>query len=293
MITQFIIFEDSTHAQIFLVQADNEEQAWKLYLERQWNYVEQPDGTYRSKPVHHDNLDKAFGTYGIISHSDGSYSNTHGVAFPSLEEVKFKYSIEEQDNETFVSHNERYSSLEEAIPHIVGHRHVEIAPCNINLLIAFQTLFVSRDKRDYAQLDTKKEIEDDIISQHLWQAVRYESIGQVSGAVAELNKALKLTHDPRERLSISLDAGRLLESLNHLPAAAKQYKYALQVASEYDDHAAIRYGLASVYEKMGLTSKALWHYRRVPANHLDEEDSEELQKRIAELEKVSLPMKTD
>lgn len=292
MANNYIIFEDGVHAEVFLVEANSEKLAWKLYLERQWEYVEQGDGTYRHKIRHHVNLDDVFGIYGITSHSDGSYSDVHGSAFSSLEEVKSLYGIEEQADETFISRDKAYANLAEARCRVAGHHHVEIALCLINPLSLFQTLFVSRDKWEYAQLDTVDEIKSDIITQHLWQATRYESIGQVKEAVAELKKALRLTSEPREKLNIFLEVGRLCGLLNQLPEAAKQYTQALQLVSEYDNYALIRYGLAEVYQKMGLTSKALWHYRQVPVGHLDEGEEKELEKRIAELEQTDRATKT-
>ncbi len=42
MTREFIIYEDSVHAQVFLVQAESEEQAWKLYLDREVEAVPGP-----------------------------------------------------------------------------------------------------------------------------------------------------------------------------------------------------------------------------------------------------------
>ncbi len=285
MTRDFIIYEDSVHAQVFLVQAESEEQAWKLYLDREYSYVEQPDGTYRGRPGDYDNLDGIFGTYGIIVHDDGSYSNTHGAVFPSLKEVKDKYGIEELPNETFIAHDVSYASLVEAIHGEVGHHHVEIAPCNINLLAAFQTLYVSKDKWDYVELDTPEDLKYDIISQHLWQAERYTTLGQLEEAVAELKKALRLTIDPSEENDLYCHIARLLWSHGQLSAAVKQYQIALRTANEFDNPAMIRYFLAQIYEEMGQPAKALWHYKRVDADELHDDTLEEMQKRVAELER--------
>ena len=183
----------------FWCRQKNEEQAWKLYLDREYNYVEQPDGTYRGRPKDYENLDEIFGAYGIMSHPDGTHSNTHGITFASLKEVKDKYGIEELPGETFIAHDVSYPSLMEAIPRVVGHHHVEIDPCNINMLAVFQTLYVSKDKWDYVELDTPEDLKSDIISQHCWQAERYTTLGQLKEAVMELKKALRLTTDPRDK----------------------------------------------------------------------------------------------
>jgi len=262
---------------------------WKLYLDREYDYVEQPDGTYRGKPVERDNLDEVFGAYGISSQPDGSYSNTHGATFPSLEEVKSKYGIEEQADETFISLGESYPSLMEAIPRVVGHHHVEIAPCNVNLLAAFQALYVSKDKWDYVGFDTPEDLKSDIVLQHLWQAERYEVLEQLKEAVAELKKALRLTLDPRERLSNFFHTARLLMLLGQFLAAAKQYKQALNLATEYDNRGQIKLGIAECYEEAGQLPKAIWHYKRVissdPEDDPDMDEREDLKKRVAELEK--------
>ena len=285
MTREFVIYEDSVHAQVFLVQAENEEQAWKLYLDREYDYVEQSDGTYRGKPEDYNNLDEIFGAYGIMSHPDGTYSNTHGVTFSFLKEVKSKYGIEERADETFVVYNESYPGLMEAIHGVVGHHHVEIDTCNINMLAAFQTLYVSKDKWDYVELDTPEDLKSDIISQHLWQAERYTTLGELKEAVAELKKALRLTTDPRDKNGLHGHLARLLWSLGHLPAAAKQYQIKLRTACEFDNSPMTRYYLAQVYEEMGQPAKALWHYKRVDVDELHDDTLEEMKKRVAELEK--------
>ncbi len=287
MTREFIIYEDSVHAQVFLVQAESEEQAWKLYLDREYDYVEQPDGTYRHRPEEYDNLDSVFGAYGVMAHPDGTYSNTHGVAFPSLKEVKAKYGIEELPNETFIAHDVSYPSLMEAIPQVVGHHHVEIDLCDINMLAAFQTLFVSKDKWDYVELDTPENLKSDIVLQHRWQAERYTTLGQLKEAAAELKNALRLTIDPRDKNDLHFHIARLLWSHGQLSAAAKQYKIALRTATEFDNFDIIRYYLAQVYEEMGQPAKALWHYKRVDLDELHDDTLEELKKRVAELEKRS------
>ncbi len=289
MTREFIIYEDSVHAQVFLVQAESEEQAWKLYLDREYNCIEQPDGTYRRRPEDYDNLDSVFGTYGIILHDDGTYSNTHGLAFSSLEEVKSKYGIEELPDETFIAHDESYPSLMEAIHRVAGHHHVEIAPCDINPLAAFQTLYVSKDKWDYAELDTPENLKSDIVLQHWWQAERYSTLGQPKDVIAELRKALRLTTDPREKMSLHVSIAWQLSCLYRFPAAARHYKQALRLATEYDNRGQYRIGVAENYEKAGHLSKAIWHYKRVinadPEDDPDPEERGELKKRVAELEK--------
>ncbi len=284
MTREFIIYEDSVHAQVFLVQAESEEQAWTLYLDREYDYIKQPDGTYRGRPEEYDNLDKIFGAYGLMLHPDGTYTNTHGLTFAALEEVKSHYGIEEQADETFNVYDVSYPSLMEAVHGEVGHHHVEIDPCNINMLAAFQTLFVSKDKWDYVELDTPEDLRSDIISQHLWQAERYTTLGQLKEAVAELKKALRLTTDPRNKNDLHGHIARLLWSRGQLSAAAKQYKIALHTATEFDNFDMIRYYLAQVYEEMGQPAKALWHYKRVDVDELHDDTLEELKKRVAELE---------
>ena len=280
---EFIIFEDSVHAQMFLVQAEDEEQAWKLYLERERYYVEQPDGTYRSGPWTHDGLQDAFQTYGIASQSDGSYFDTEGATFQSLDDVKAVYGIVEQSDETFISYDKSYPNLTEALRATVGHHHYEIAPCSINPLAAFQTLFVSKDKWDYVEQDTPEDLKSDIVSQHLWQAERYKTLGQLEDAVAELKKALKLASSRRDKLGILLDLGSLLKSLGRFSAAARSYQDALRITTEYDNRGAIRQSLGEIYEEMGQPSKALWHYKRVLVDDLDDDDLQKLQERITEL----------
>lgn len=280
---EFIIFEDSVHAQVFLVQAEDEEHAWKLYLERERYYVEQPDGTYRSGPWTHDSLQDAFQTYGIASQSDGSYSDTEGSIFQSSDDVKAVYGIVEQRDETFISYDKRYPDLKEALHATVGHHHYEIAPCSINPLAAFQTLYVSRDKWDYVEQDTPVDLKSDIVTQHLWQAERYKTLGQSEAAVAELKKALKMTGSRKDKLGILLDLGWLLKSVGQFSAAAKNHRDALRITTEYDNRGAIRQSLGEIYEEMGQPSKALWHYKRVLVDDLDDEDTEKLQERIAEL----------
>jgi hypothetical protein len=286
---EFIIYEDSVHVQVFLVQAESEEQAWKLYLDREYNCIEQPDGTYRSRPGDYDNLNSVFGAYGIIVHDDGSYSNTHGAVFPSLKEVKDKYGIEELPDETFIVHDVSYPSLMEAVRGEVGHHHVEIDPCDINMLAAFQTLFVSKDKWDYVELDTPEDLKSDIISQHLWQAERYSTLGQTKDVIAELRKALRLTFDPREEMRLHAKIAWHLSSLCQLSAAAKHYKQALRPATEFDNRGQYRIRLAENYEKAGHLSKAIWHYERVingdPEDDPDADEREDLKKRVAELKR--------
>jgi tetratricopeptide (TPR) repeat protein len=283
MNTDYIIFEDSVHAQVFLVQANSEEQAWKLYLERERNYVEQSDGTYRSGPWTHGNLQDVFQTYGIVSRGDGSYFDTEGATFQSLDDVRAMYGIEERSDETFVSYDKSYPNLTEALRQTVGHHRFEIAPCSINPLAAFQTLFVSKDKWDYVEQGTSEDLKSDIATQHLWQAERYKTLGQLEDAVAELKKALNLAASRKEKLDILLGLGWLLRSLGQFSAAVKNYREALHIATEYDNEAWIRQRLAEVYEEMGQPSKALWHYRRVLVDDLDDADTEKLQERITEL----------
>ena len=288
MANGYVIFEDSVHSQVFFARATEEIQAWKLYLEHQWEYIEQPDGAYRHKIRHHKSLDEVFGVYGITSSADGSYFNTQGVAFSSLEEVQSYYSIKELSNKMFTSQGVAYPTLADARHEVAGHHHVEIAPCCLNLSSVFQRLFVSRDKWEYAQLDTVEEINQDIHLQHLWQAVRYETLGELKKAIAELKKALQITSNRREQLSILLNMGRLLEELNQLSAAAKYYQKALNVATQFDNRGAIRYGLAEIYERLGQPARALWHYKRTPLEDLDDEDNERIIERIAELEQQNL-----
>lgn len=289
MTREFIIYEDSVHAQVFLVQAETENQAWKLYLDRGYDCVEQPDGTYRGKAEEYDNLDSIFGAYGIIVHDDGSYSNTHGAVFSTLEEVKSKYGIEEQPDETFVLCGESYPSLTEAIPRVVGHHHVEIAPCDINMLATFQTIYVSKDKWDYVELDEPEDLKSDIVSQHLWQAERYSTLGQPKDVIVEQRRALRLTLDPREKMGLYVSIAWRLSCLGQFSAAAKHYKQALWLATEYDNRGQYRIGVAENYEKAGHLSKAIWHYKRVinadPEDDPDMDEREELKKRVAELEK--------
>lgn len=280
---EYIIFADSVHTQVFLAQAEDEEEAWKLYLERERHYVEQPGGTYRSGPWTHDSLQDAFQTYGIVSQSGGSYSDTRGSTFGSLDDVKAIYGIEEQSDETFISYDKSYPDLTEALRATVGHHHFEIAPCSINPMATFQTLFVSKDKWDYVERDTQEDLKSDIVSQHLWQAERYKTLGQPEAAVAELKKALKIADAREDELSILLDLGWLLRSLRRFSAAAKNYRDALRIATEYDNGAWTRQRLAEVYEEMGQPSKALWHYKRVLVDDLYNEDIQKLQERIAEL----------
>ena len=280
---EFIIFEDSVHAQVFLVQAEDEEHAWKLYLERERHYVEQPDGTYRSGPWTHDGLQDVFNTYGIASQSDGSYCDSEGGVFQSLDAVKAVYGIVEQSDETFISYDKSYPNQAEALRATVGHHHYEIAPCGINPLAAFQTLFVSKDKWDHVEQDTPEDLKSDIVSQHLWQAERYKTLGQPEAAVAELRKALKLAASRKDKLDILLDLGWQLRSLGRFSAAAKNYRSALYIATEYDNEAWTRQRLAEVYEEMGQPSKALWHYKRVLVDDLHDDDLQKLQERIAEL----------
>lgn len=281
MNTTYIIFEDSVHAQVFLVQAKDEEQAWKLYLEHERHYVEQPDGTYRSGPWTHDSLKNVFQTYGIASRGDGSYYDTEGATLQSLDDVKATYGIEEQSDETFISYDKTYSSLKEALRHTIGHHHLEIAPCSVDLLAAFQTLFVSKDKWDYVEQSSVEDLKFDIVTQHTWQAERYKTLGRPEAAVAELKNALKIVSSRKEKLRIFLDLGWLLGSLGQFPAAAKNYRDALHIATEYDNSASIRQSLAEVYEKMGQPAKALWHYKRVLVDDLHDEDTQKLQERIA------------
>lgn len=289
---EFIIFVDGVHAQVFLVQAEDEEQAWKLYLEQEQHYVEQPDGTYRSGPWTHDGLEDVFRTYGITSRRDGTYADTSGSTFQSLEDVKATYGVEEQSDETFVSRDRSYPNLTEALRQTVGHTHLELSPCDVNPLAKFQTLFVSKDKWEYVEQGASEDLKADVITQHLWQAERYKTLGQLKEAVAELKKALKMAASRKEKLSISLDLGWLLRSLGQLPAAAKKYKDALCIATEYDNRGWIRQRLAEVYEEMGLHSIALWHYKRVSVDDLYAEDLEKLYKRIAELDLAVSATKT-
>ena len=202
--------------------------------------------------------------------------------FRELEDVKAMYGIEEQSDETFISRDKSDASLTEALRQIVGH-HLEIAPCNINPLAAFQALFASKDKWDYVEQDTIKDLKSDIVSQHLWQAERYKTLGQLKDAIAELRKALKIVVSRKEKLDILLDLGWLLRSLGQFSAAAKKYEAALRIATEYDNIAWIRQRLAEVYVEMGQPSMALLHYEQVFVDDLYTEDREELQKHIAEL----------
>ena len=289
---EYVIFEDSVHAQVFLVQAEDEEAAWKLYLERERNYVEQPDGTYRSGPFNFESLDSIFGAYGIISHGDGSYSDTDDRTFQSWEDVKEFYGIEEQPDGTFIVCDKIYSNLREALRQTVGHHHIEIDPCNINYLAPFQTLFVSRDKWDYVELDTPKDLKADIIRQHLWQSERYKTLGQLQDAVAELKKALRLPVARKKKVDVLLDLARLLRLLGQHSAAAEQYKEVLRLATEHDNRGEIRSLLAETYDDMGQSAKALWHYKRTLRDNLRDddlrdEDVEAIKKRIAALEQAN------
>ena len=47
----------------------------------------------------------------------------------------------------------------------------------------------------------------------------------------------------------------------------------------------MRYYLAQVYEEMGQSGKALWHYKRVDVDELHDDTLEEMKMRVAELEK--------
>lgn len=297
MPNEYIIFEDSVHAQVLLVQAEDETQAWKLYLEREQNYVEQPDGTYRSGPVDYESLESVFGAYGIIPNDNGSYSNTDDRTFQSLREVKTFYGIEEQRDGTVIAYDKSYPNLTEAVRQTVGHHHIEIAPCDINYLAPFQTFYVSKDKWDYVGLDTPQDLKSDIISQHLWQSERYTTLGQLQDAVAELQKAIKLADNRKDRISIHEKLAWLLKSLRQFQASAKHYREALHLATEFDNKPWIRYRLAEVCEDIGQPSKALWHYKRTFRDNLrddalHDEECEVLQKRIAELEQANLATKT-
>lgn len=296
MLKEYIIFEDSAHAQVFLVQAEDEAGAWNLYLEREHNYVRQPDGTYRGGPFDYECLESIFGAYGITQHDDGSYSDTDDKTFQSWEETKTFYGIEEQADGTYLVYNKSYANLSEALRQTVGHR-IEIAPSDINYLAPFQTLYASKDKWDYIGFATSESLKSDIVSQHLWQAERYDALGQLEEAVAELNKALILAPSRKEQLSIRFHTARLLNSLGQYPAAAKQYKKVLRLATEHDNRGHIRSLLAEVYEHMGQPSKALWHYKyalraNLRDDDLHDEECEAVQKRIVELEPADLATKT-
>lgn len=297
MPNEYIIFEDSVHAQIFLVQAKDEAAAWNLYLEREQNYVQQPDDTYRSRPVEYESLESIFGAYGITQHDDGSYTDVNDGIFQSWEYVKNFYGIEQQDDGTFVVYDKSYPNLFETLHQTVGHHHIEIAPCNINYLAPFQTLYVSKDKWDYVELDTPEDLKSDIITQHLWQAERYDTLGQLQDAVAELRKALGLAVIKREQSSIRFHIARLLVLLGQYPAAAEEYKKVLYLATEQDNRGQFRSLLAEVYEKMDQPSKALWHYKRTLRDNLRDDDlrdddCEAIQKRIMELEQTTPTTKT-
>lgn len=281
----------------FFVQAEDEAAAWKLYLEREENYVEQPGGTYRSGPVEYESLESIFGAYGITQHNDGSYTDVNDGTFQSWEDVKNFYGIKEQGDGTFIVYDKSYPNLSEALRQTVGHHHIEIALCSINYLAAFQTLFVSKDKWDYVGLDTPEDLRSDIITQHLWQAERYDTLGQLQDAVAELRKALRLAVVKRERSSIRFHIARLLVLLGQYSAAAKEYKEVLRLATEHDNRGQFRSLLAEVYDKMGQPSKALWHYKRTLRDNLRDddlrdEDCEAVQKRITELEQANPTTKT-
>ena len=301
MLTEYIIFEDSVHAQVFLVRAEDEEQAWKLYLEQEENYVEQPDGTYRGKPSDYDSLKSVFGAYGITLHKDGSYSDVDGLTFRSSGEVKSFYGIEELSADKVIVYGKSYPNLTEALRQVVGHHHIEIDPCEIDSSAAIQTLFVSRDKWDYVELFapdiTTEDIMSDIVSGYLWQARRYEGVGRASEAIVELKKMLRLTLSRKEKLNALFELGRLYVLSGQFVRAAKQYQQVLHLATEHDNRGHIRSLLAKVYEEMGQLSKALWHYKRTLRDNLrdddlHDEDIEAIKKRIAALEQANFTTTT-
>lgn len=284
MDTNYIIFEDGVHAQVFLVRAKNEEQAWRSYLERIWDYVEQQNGAYCHKPLSHASLQDVFDTYGIVPRSGGLYTTPGDPTPQTLEDVKALYGIAERDDKTFVSHDRCYPNLIEAVKQVTGTHHIEIAEYNLDGQEAFQLLFSSRDKWDYVEAATAEDVKTDIVNEHRWQARRYVSLNKLPEAVAELKKALVLT-GRRETLSLYVDIAHLFVELNQFRSAAKHYNQALRVSTIYNNQDQIRRKLAEVYVSLEERPKALWHYRRILSSDPDAEDRTEIERRIIDLQK--------
>ncbi len=211
MNSNFIVFETNAHSQVFLLRAVSEEQAWNLYLEAKWDYQEQENGTYCRKTIIHDSLQDAFDAYGITRNPDEFYLDGEGFIFASLQDVKSTYNIEEKSDGTVDSKGKCYLNLAEAINHIARENHrIELTRCDIREDEAIQLLFTSKDEWEYIEQATLEYLQANIVNQHRWQSRRYEHIGHLSEAIAELKKAQGLAVLPKDKLTLHLDIARLL-----------------------------------------------------------------------------------
>ena len=279
----FIIYSPGVHSEVFLAQTDTEEQAWKLFLEQDNEYQEQRDGTFQHKTIFHDDLQAALGVYGLTGYPDGSYSNAD-EHFATLGEAQAAYGIKEGGN-TVTSHNRSYSNLMAALRAVSLEAHrLEIAPVMIDRKATFQSIFVSKDKWDYVECSPAEDVKRDILSEHRWQAARYERLNLVPDAIAELKRGLRISTSALDKVYFHKYLARLLVEMGKLPSAARHYENALSFNMNSGEPSLIHYRVAEIYLGLGRQRKALQHYQKIDLEDLRDEEVAEVKERMMSLQ---------
>ncbi len=278
----FIIYSPGVHTEVFLAQTDAEEQAWILFVEQVHDYQEQPDGSFRHKTIFHEDLQEALDMYGLTKFPDGSYSNAN-AHFASLQEAQAAYGIEESET-TFTSSDRSYPNLISALRTISPEAHrLEIAPITINPTATFQALFGSKDEWDYVECNPEEDVKKDILSQHRWQAERYERLNLLPDVLAELKQGLNISTSVGDKIYFHQYLGRLLFKMGKLPSAARHYESALLFQISIGERSLLHYRVAEIYYQLGKQKKALQHYQNADFQDLRDEEIAKVKERMLSL----------
>lgn len=243
---KYLIYDQNAHTQVFVVQADNEEQAWDIYLAEEQDYIQRGVGYVRKERVLHEDLEDVFIVYGLLYHPDGTVTMTDGHRVDTLEEAFQHFNVVPQEDGTYFSYDECYKTRSEALSQLAPLHRLEMQEFHLNEEEAFQCLFFSKDELAYLSTATK----EDIAFEHHWQSARYVAIGDMLSAIEEEKKSLELLTKRRSRLVSQLDIAGLYFKIEAYDKAAEYYKMALEGSNLYDNIEAISAGLAEARIKI-------------------------------------------
>ena len=148
---KYFIYEKCHRAELYLVHAVNEEEAWAYYLKETRGYLKQSDGTFYREEFH-DDLEGVLSVYDLILDEYGEVTERSGVRHSTLQDAFRTYNVFPQQDGTYISRGIIFSGLTEALEKIFpDFCRFEIQEYILDEEKPCQLIFTSRDETEYLE----------------------------------------------------------------------------------------------------------------------------------------------
>ena len=255
---KFLLYEKLGLVSAFVIQAADGEEALVYYAEEAWGYLKHADGSYYREEAHED-LDAVLRHYQIMVDEDGCVVERSGVRYPTLDDAFREYRVSLQPDGTYLSLGIKYDSVFQLLDEVFPEARFEIQDFVLDEFDRVQSFHLSYDDMTYWEESSEQVISNVIAGEHRHQADRYESIGNVEGAIEELKKALNLGSS-RRKIAAYERIGYLYGSVNQWKLAETYYQQAWDESILLDNQAQFAERLGNAFEKQSDLVNALKYY---------------------------------